>query len=106
MDQHSLRLLANGGFAAVPASQLPTLSEWCWDFGVASADARYFVLSRVFEVANEAFGDAGQLAPDVYEALGGALSRSLSAIIDEEDLRTATSLASRLLEDVLSVLHT
>jgi hypothetical protein len=106
VDKHSLRLLANGGFGALPATELPALSSWCWDFGLAAADARYFVLSRIFCVIHEAFGDAEHLKPTAYDSLDGTLVRLLPAIIDEPDVSSATSLAGHLLEDVMSALRT
>ena len=104
MDHSSLRLLAEGGFAAYPPNGLPSLTEWCWDFGVASADARYFILSRSFSIISEAFGDAELVTVEVYQRLDDTLRRSLVPVIDERDLFTATSLANRLLEDVKSAL--
>ena len=104
MDKSSLRLLAKDGFTAYPPSELPVLANWCWDFGVASADARYFVLSRIFSIVSEAFGEAELVTAEVYRGLNDTLVRSLEAIIDEQDPLAATSLANGLLEDVLSVL--
>ena len=104
MDRHSLRSLANGGFEALPPTELPALSEWCWSFGVAAADARYFVLSRVFEIVHEAFGHTEHLEVTTYNRLDATLVRSLPTIIDEQAVSAATSLASGLLDDVVSLL--
>ena len=105
VGQRSLRLLASSGFAATPASQLTALSEWCSDFGAATADARYFVLSRIFEVISEAFGDAGVMERELYLKLDQALVRSLPSIIDERKVDLATSLARQLLDEVFSILR-
>jgi hypothetical protein len=105
VDQNSLRLLADSGFKEYLPDEFLALAEWCWDFGVASADARYFVLSRVFCVVYEAFGDAGVVTAEVYRGLDDVLSRSLKAIIDEQDPLAATLLAKRGLDDTLSVIQ-
>jgi len=105
VDHSSLRLLADGGFTAYPPSEFPNLAEWCWDFGVASADARYFILSRIFSRISEAFGDAELVTAEIYKGLNGTLVRSLKGVIDEQDPSAATLLANRLLEDILSALN-
>lgn len=52
MNISSLQLLADEGLNAIDGD-LHDLVEWCWDWGVATGDARYSVMWRVLREVDE-----------------------------------------------------
>jgi hypothetical protein len=52
-DSSTLERLAADGFVAVDLNELFDLVEWCWDWGIATGDARYCVMWRVLHAVEE-----------------------------------------------------
>lgn len=96
MDQHSLLLIARNGLAALPPDRLGELADWCWDFGEASADARYLILWRVFREIDAAFGRVGALETSRVEQINDLLRSSLPEIVAEDNTLEGGTLAATL----------
>jgi hypothetical protein len=96
VDRHSLLRLANTGLASLPPSRLGDLASSCWDFGEASADARYFVLWRVFNDLADEFRQFEAVRVDAVSRVDAALAEFLPEIVAEDDNEAATALAVAL----------
>lgn len=78
----TLDQLAAEGLCAVPEHQLRDLADWCWDWGVATGDARY---SGLWRILNDVFdwleSQDGQVATSDYNLVSGMLQRGIPEIL-------------------------
>jgi hypothetical protein len=84
VDSSKLEALAEGGFVAVGPDEFEGLSEWCWDWAIATGDARFAVISRILRAVDEWWdieqgrpsklvtAVEGQLCAGLKDALGAA----------------------------------
>lgn len=99
MDRFSLRRLADDGLRAFPPDRLPDAAAWCWEFGAATGDARWCLLSRTLDKLAAPFADSNgalpvemtaqidvvlrDLLPDVLNAPTAAEGASLAQLLDD-----------------------
>jgi hypothetical protein len=82
VDLATLERLASSGFDAVSGVQLRDLAAWCWDWGVATGDARYCVISVVLGAVDRWWDEQGvpqDLLLEVEQILQRGLTDSLAA---------------------------
>jgi hypothetical protein len=102
-----LRRLATEGFEGSLLEELETLAAWCWDWGVASGDARFCVLWRVIGAIDNwmsSHEESGGVPLSIVSAMGEELKRRLPDILDEVDWPSAAEQATLLEQNVLAYL--
>lgn len=103
MDLSTLRRLADEGLAALPPTRLADLGSWCWDWGVATGDARYCVLSRTFRMLDD-WWDTGVPYTSVVDRLDAVLARELPSVLDVPGAADGSALATHLHESAAAAL--
>ena len=83
MDRATLEGLAADGFAQFSATESRDLVAWCWDWGIATGDARYCVLWRALKAVDEWWdpeqGIPTQFRDDVDAVLRWGVTNTLNA---------------------------
>lgn len=97
MDKSSLDRVASGG---LNLTELDSIRDWCWEWGVATGDARYCVLWRVFDTIRTELDHAGFFTKSFSEELDRVLGRELPAVLDAEGPMAGALLASSLEAEV------
>jgi hypothetical protein len=102
VDQTSLQRLADVGIAAFPPGQMDELAVWCWDYGIATGDARWCALWRLIAELVSAWGKDMELGvpPPLVDRWDQLLTKNIpealalpspAACILVEDVRRAVS---------------
>lgn len=100
MSRESLLRLGNEGIAAFPPSGLTQLADWCWEYGEATADARYFLLWQILKFIADAFDDDGAAIASVVARWDSVLQQHIPSVVDAVDATEGVRLA-RLMRDEL-----
>lgn len=99
MDLSFLHRLAEGGLAAFPPSQLRDAAVECWDWGVATGDSRWCILSRTLAELATPFDDEG-MSSALLRDLDRVLASLLPDLIDAENARDGASIAQLLYDQM------
>lgn len=99
-----LARLAEEGLGAFPPARLNSPARWCRDFCHASGSAAYCVLGDLFAELHLAW-EEGPVRLATAEAIGTALARDISVVLDSDD-DTGRVVALSLREEVLRILST
>lgn len=101
LDQFSLRRLADDGLARFPPARLHEAAEWCWEFGAATGDARWCLLSRTLARLAAPFVDSiGALPSELVDQIDAVLREQLPDVLSATSAVEGASLA-RLLDESL-----
>jgi hypothetical protein len=101
MSHESLRRLADEGLSAFPPSGLIDIANWCWEYGEATADARYCILWRILKSIAEPFEDNGALSVVTVAQIDTVLHCYIPIIVDARSIQTGVHLV-RLMKDELA----
>ena len=93
----TLDQVAVDGLGAAPEHQLRDLADWCWDWGVATGDARY---SGLWRILNDVFdwleSQHGQVATSDYNRVSGMLQRAIPKILAASTAASGAQFAAQL----------
>ena len=93
MDRATLDRLASGGFAQFSAAESRDLVAWCWDYGIATGDARYCVLWRVLKEVDEWLEPEQGIPQRFVDAAEERLRRGVTDALAAPDAASGAQLA-------------
>lgn len=99
MHERDLRVLAEGGFSALPASDLGEVADWCWSRCLETGDARFCVLSIAFRDLHQWWRERDELGGiplSAAQRIEDEIVSRLSAVIDASTAAQATVAANEL----------
>jgi hypothetical protein len=90
-----LQRLAEGGLTAIPDNELSDTVEWCWDWGVATGDARFCVLWRVLGCVDEWWGEQG-VPSKLLGLVDARLQRGLTDTLEAPNAASGAQFAHQM----------
>jgi hypothetical protein len=98
VDLATLERLATDGLRAVPDDRLVQCADWCWDWGIASGDARYCVLWCVLSVIDGWWGDG--VPTEAFERVDAVLRRGVRHVLEAPTASSGAQFAHDLAQEL------
>jgi hypothetical protein len=95
-----LQQLADDGCSALSYAELHDLAEWCWDYCVATGDARFCVFFRILHTVNQWQGEQGvpkRLLDDVVDPI---FKRGLRNALEAPNPASGAQFAQAMAQEV------